>query len=478
MTKKKKKLGIEVSFVDSESAEGVTGSCIYIKTPKNEILLDVGLHQTNSNYKDFLVNRRTTKEFKPKNLTYIFISHNHIDHIGRLPLMYKRGCNAQVIVSENSMPILRLMELDCAKINERDAEQFSTQYKKSYDPLYGTEDVYRMLDHVKEFPVNQKFFLDDEIAFELIPNAHLLSSVQIKLYITVNNVTKTLLYTGDIGSDKIHNPFVGKFDKVKSSNVVIAECTYGDRMRQKKTTKERKNDLSKLRTIIDKQVKEMNGKVIIPTFAQSRSQTIAYFIWQMYKDESWQPKLYIDSPLAIEIFRWYNKLLPDEEREEFNQLMDWENLNFLETPEESKAVMKSSEPCVVLATSGFCMVGRSRTWLKRYVGDINSTVLFVGYASEDSLAGILKNPKTKSVNIDGKNYSCRCSIYNLKSFSGHTDYDGLMNYYTSINTEKIILHHGSKEAKETFAKNLKEELEKHNKTTKVVCSNKSLKFSL
>ena len=125
-----------------------------------------------------------------------------------------------------------------------------------------------------------------------------------------------------------------------------------------------------------------------------------------------------------------------------------------------------------------CTVGRIRHHFKKNVPNPNSTVLFVGYSTEGSLASLLKDPKTKTLTIDQKEYPCRCSVYSLKSLSGHAMYSQLMNYYTSINSQRIILHHGSKEAKEYFAKDLKQQLEKNCKTTKVVVSNSSLKFSL
>lgn len=475
---KKEKDSIRVSFVDSMSSEDVTGSCIYVKTPHHNILLDCGMRQTNDRYKDFLVNKRRPKEFKPQDIDIIFVSHQHIDHIGLIPKMFAMGCDSQVIVADQNKSVMELMLNDCANINDRDVILINSQHDTRYAPLYTTEDVAKTIQHTKQYNINYKYSIDDELSFMLIPNGHLLGSVQILLYLTVNNVTKTLLYTGDIGSNKVYNPFVGEFVPVKNADYVIGECTYGDRPKQKNDKKDRKNDIDKLHSIIETQVKEMKGRVIIPSFAQSRAQELAYFIYQLYKDEDWQPTVYVDSPLAVNIFKEYNCILDEDERKEFDKMLKWEKLKLITESEDSKILTESDEPCVIIATSGMCTVGRIRHHFKKNVPNPNSTVLFVGYSTEGSLASLLKDPKTKTLTIDQKEYPCRCSVYSLKSLSGHAMYSQLMNYYTSINSQRIILHHGSKEAKEYFAKDLKQQLEKNCKTTKVVVSNSSLKFSL
>ena len=142
----KRKRNVEVSFVDSESAEDVTGSNVYVKTQHHNILLDCGMHQTNNRYKDFLVNNRQPKEYKVRNIDMIFVLHNHIDHIGNLPLMFKRGCTAQVLTPSKSKDIMQLMLLDCANINERDIQVINAQNHKDYEPLYVLDDVKKTME--------------------------------------------------------------------------------------------------------------------------------------------------------------------------------------------------------------------------------------------------------------------------------------------------------------------------------------------
>ena len=474
----KKKKEIRVSFVDEPASEDVTGSGVLIETPNHKLLLDYGLAQSNDKYHDFLVNNRRTKEFKAKDIDIVFISHLHSDHSLGCPKLYKNGFEGATVVPKGNLGILKTMATDSAFISERDILIINNQHGKKYEPLYSIDDVNNMLNHTLEKPIGEKIYIDDELSFEFIPSGHLLYGCQIVLYITVDNVTKVITYTGDIGNSKVDNHFVGKFEPIKNTDLLIGEATYGDRPDLKTGVKERKNDLDKLKSIIDTQVNEMKGRVIIPSFAQSRIQQLALMIYQLYKDCEWKPRVYIDSPLAIQIFKDYEKVLDGEDKELFDELLKWDNLIFVKESEESKSLVASDEPCVILSTAGMCQVGRVRHHLKAVIPNPNATVLFVGFSTEGSLASLLKDNKTKSVMIDGKEYKCRCSSYSLKSLSGHAPFSQLVDYYSSVNCNKIILHHGSQKAKETLAEELRKQLEKKCKSTRVVIANSSLKFGL
>lgn len=474
----KKKDKITVSFIDECASEDVTGSGVYIQTPNHKILLDYGLHQTNDKYLDYKANTRKPKEFKVKDIDLVFITHLHADHCLRTPQLYKNGCEAATILSEKSKGVYKIMAIDSANISERDVLVINSQHNKNYEPLYSIADVNNALEYTIEKPIGEKIKIDDEISFKFIPSGHLLGSCQILIYITINGLTKSILYTGDLGNTKVKNRFVGSFEQVEKCDLVIGEATYGDRPDLKTGTKERKNDLDKLKSIIDTQVKELSSRVVIPSFAQSRCQQLALMIYELYKDSDWQPTVYVDSPLSINIFNEYEKVLDGEDKKLFDELLAWDKLKFTKETEESKALVESKEPCVVISSNGMCTVGRVRHHIKSIISDPNCTLLFVGFSTEGSLASLLKDPKRKTIEIDDKEYKCRCSSYSLKSMSGHMPFNQMLDYYSSINTPKIVLHHGSQEAKESLADALKKEYEKKCKTTRVVIANSSLKFSL
>lgn len=424
------------------------------------------------------MNNRKYREFKAKELDYIFITHTHADHCLLLPKLYKEGCNAQIIISDGSGQIYKDMAEDCAEINERDVLFINSQHNKNYMPLYDLSDVEKSVNLMTEFSVNRKIKLDDSLSFELIPAGHLLGSCQVLLYLTYNNLTKTILVTGDIGNKVVKNRFVGEYQQVSKADIVIAESTYGDKPDIKTGKKERKNDLEKFKSIIERQIHEMKGRVIIPSFSQSRMQQLALMVYQMYKDSEWKPKVYIDSPLSIRIFNDYEACLEGQDKDDLDELINSGMFTFVKEPEKSKALVASNEPCLVLSSSGMCQVGRIRHHLKKCVSDPNATILFVGYSTDGSLASLLKDNKCKSITIDQKVYPCRCSSYSLKSMSGHAPFNQLVENYSNINCQKLILHHGSKLAKETLKEALDKEYMRNCKTTRVIIANSSLKFSV
>ena len=424
------------------------------------------------------MNNRKCREFKAKELDYIFITHTHADHCLLLPKLYKEGCNAQIIISDGSGQIYKDMAEDCAEINERDVLFINSQHNKNYMPLYDLSDVEKSVNYMTEFSVNRKIKLDDSLSFELIPAGHLLGSCQVLLYLTYNNLTKTILVTGDIGNKVVKNRFVGEYQQVSKADIVIAESTYGDKPDIKTGKKERKNDLEKFKSIIERQIHEMKGRVIIPSFSQSRMQQLALMVYQMYKDSEWKPKVYIDSPLSIRIFNDYEACLEGQDKDDLDELINSGMFTFVKEPEKSKALVASNEPCLVLSSSGMCQVGRIRHHLKKCVSDPNATILFVGYSTDGSLASLLKDNKCKSITIDQKVYPCRCSSYSLKSMSGHAPFNQLVENYSNINCQKLILHHGSKLAKETLKEALDKEYMRNCKTTRVIIANSSLKFSV
>lgn len=425
-----------------------------------------------------MVNNRKFKEFKPKDIDFIFITHVHGDHSLLNPKLYKEGCRAATIVSSGSKQVLKDMAYDCAQINERDILVINSQHNKNYSPLYGIEDVNKMLEYTLEKPINEKIYVNDELSFELIPSGHLLGSCQVKLYITIDGLTKTILVTGDLGNKVIKNHFVGEYQQVDYADLVIGESTYGDRPDLKTGLKERKNDLEKFKSIIEMQIHELKGRVVIPSFAQSRLQQLVLMIYEMYKDSDWKPKVYIDSPLSIKIFEDYDECLDGEDKVLFDEMIQSNMFTFIKESEDSKALVESDEPCVILSTSGMCTVGRIRHHLKKCIPNPNTTILFVGFSTEGSLASLLKDNNRKTITIDQKEYKCRCSSYSLKSMSGHAPFWQLVDDYTKINCQKLILHHGSNSAKETLKKALEKEYEKQCKSTRVVIANSSLKVSL
>jgi metallo-beta-lactamase family protein len=475
---KKKKQNILVSFVDEPASEGVTGSLVYVETPNHKILLDAGFYQSNDTKVDYDINNRNYKGFKVKQIDTIILSHNHGDHIFLAPVLYKKGCNATTYVPAKSSKILQAMLTDCAYINERDIEMLNKRLEKSYQPLFDNDDIDRFMNHVVELPVKQKIKIDDELTIQFIYSGHLTNGCQIELYVTTNNRTQKILYTGDLGNKFIPQPFTEILEYVEKANLVIAESTYAGRKDLKTTMKERQADLNKLKKLVLEQVVEKQGRLVIPVFAQARAQTLVFLLWKLFgKDKNFKTKIYVDSPLACKVFEIYLEILEGPDKAVFEEMLTWENLVFVKDSDMSKALVSSKEPCVVLSSSGMCNNGRVKHHIKSIINDENATILFVGYAGEGTLADNIKKNETKIV-IDGEEYLRKCNWDMLTSLSSHITYFGMTEYYGSINCNKLVLHHGDKEGQYQLKKDLNEIYTQKCRTTNVIIANKDLKLEM
>lgn len=469
MSKTKNK--IRVNFVGSNAAS-VSGSCIYIEGSKYRILLDCGLYQSNSLKEDYKVNS-TKFPFKPKNIDFVFISHTHIDHIGKIPALYAQGCTARIICPRGTKALFQIMCEDSAYILERDAETLNRMYKMKASPIYTKEDVYNAMQYIEEYDFNELVKLTDEIKFNFIPSGHILAAAQIELWLKEKNQIKKIVYTGDLGN-KVSKYYVEKFIPIQNANLVIGEATYSNDLRVV-TNKDREIDLKKIETVVRETCLEKKNKVLIPTFSLDRTQNILTYIYKLFKDDkNFNIPVILDSPLATHITECYMKLLPEDERNLLEEVLQWKNLIITEDFEESLALQESKNPMLVIAASGFMQAGRSRAWAKKLVPKRDAHIIFIGFSTENSLAGKLKNiHKYKSISIDNKQYANRCNVTSLHSFSSHMQHDDMLEYYSDINCERIALVHSEYKGKCKFGKALQEKIYKKNRTSKVIITNRS-----
>jgi metallo-beta-lactamase family protein len=468
----KKKSSIEISFVNEPAAEVVTGSMVHIKTEQHNILLDAGFYQSADIVEDYRINNRTLKSLKMKDIDYIILSHNHGDHIFYTPVLFKRNCKAKVLVPAQSSAIMKAMLEDCAHINEKDAAYLSIREGREYFPLYTNGDVGHFMNFVHECPTHTKIQLDDELAVEFIPSGHLLKGCQIVLHIKVGGQIKKILYTGDLGNKYLRQPFTEKFEPVNKANIVIAESTYSASKDLRVTQKERDMDMHKITRLVEEQVIRDKGRLLIPVFAQARAETVLYLLYRLYGNKpDFKTKIYIDSPLACKIFKIYPSLLDGRDKEIFNRMIKWENVRFITEAKDSIDLVASDEPCVILSSSGMCTNGRVKYHLKSLIGNPNATILFTGYSTEGSLAYHLKNGDS-SVVICGEEYVVRCKVECLQSLSSHIPYFAMLEYYSNIHCNKLILHHGNMDGKKQLKADLDDLFAQKYLTTKVIVADK------
>ncbi len=467
---------IKVEFIGM-NADNVTGSMTLIQDKGLSILLECGLFQSNDIVGDYKVNNRNLN-FSPKKIDFIILGHVHADHSMLIPRLYAEGCKARIIVPTGTKGFYKLMGQDSAYIIERDCLSLEKKYKKSFHRMYTESDVFESMKYIEEYDMGEKIELSDRLTIRFTPSGHIVSAAQIELWVSneVKNKTSKILYTSDLGNIRIPKYYSSKFERVDKANIVIGECTYNDKKREVKAIT-RAKDINKMKEII----KNSEGIVEIPIFTLDRCPNILTILYDIFgNDPDFKTEVVVDSPLAVKMLKEYCDILDDEEARKLYDVLSWKNVRLISESSTSKSYMLTCKKAVVLTAAGMLSKGRSRLWLKKIIEDENNTILFVGYASENTLAAAIKKAKNSKskIKIDDVEYKNRCKIVDLKSFTSHMQYADLIDYYSSISADKICLVHGEQNGKLEFCKELQEEIERRGNRAKVVCVNRYMSLNL
>lgn len=437
-----------------------------------------GEHTVLENYK---VNMKYIQKIRPQELQYIIIGHVHQDHIGMIPTLYARGkCNAKIIAPKGSTSILKEMWLDSSFINCRDVEVINLKNDRNYEPFYTEDVVYKTLEYIEEIDSDKIVPLSDELAIRYTDAGHILLSKQCEVYINGGSRTRKILFSSDLGNISTQDTrvFVENFKPVTSANIAIMECTYASKERQ--CTKETyKKDVTKIKSVVEQYCIDNNSRVLIPSFSLDRTPYILWILYSLFgKDANFKIPILIDSPLANRLLDCYSSILDGEKKELFDEIMSWNNIKRVIQPEASKAAIADKGAKIILSSSGMLTAGRYVKWTQSILPNENDCILFMGYSGENTLAWKIKHGKDhKTININGKPYKNKAQIYDLKSFSSHMQRNEMLNYYKSINCEKIYLVH-SDSNKIEFKHDLENAIADCLKSTKVVAVNSGTKISL
>ena len=443
---------------------GVTGSCHLLYTERHRVLLDCGQFQGNKemdalNYEPF--------PFDPTAVETVVLSHAHIDHCGRIPLLVKRGFKGDIYCTDATADLLRVMLLDSAYIHEKDAEWQSKKNartgKPPVEPLYTVDDAERSLKLVKPILYDQLVEINDEMKIVFNDAGHILGSAITEIWVTENEQTSKIVFSGDLGVN--NRPILRDPKKIKKADYLIMESTYGNRLHPENST-----SIDRLIHIIKDTVKR-GGSVIIPAFAVGRTQELIYELNMFYEHHPEYKELlddlyvYIDSPMATtatEVFR-KNAQVFDEETKQLilsgDNPLDFKNLIFTRSTAESQALNMNRESKIIISASGMCEAGRIRHHLKHNLWDSRNSIVFVGYQAEGTLGRALIDG-AKEVKLFGETIMVAAEIHNLEGFSGHADQNGLLDWLGGFQKipKQIFLVHGEEQSKIDFAKVAQERL--------------------
>lgn len=437
------------------AAKTVTGSCYLIETENKKFLIDCGMFQGSS----FDLNKEPFP-FNPGDIDFMILTHAHIDHSGRIPVLVKEGFKGNIFCTSATSELAAVMLVDSGHIQEMEAKSKSKRRLRKglepIEPLYTVEDAQAVSRYLVPLKYNLKVMVDDNISFILKDAGHLLGSALVYLEIMDKGEKKTITFTGDLGNFNI--PIIRDHEYIEATDYLVIESTYGNRLHEADTETNNLYDII-LNTV------QRGGNVILPTFAVGRAQEILYTL-NYYIDVEKRKKLknievYLDSPLARDATRIFENHRECYDEEALKLLtqgddpLDFDNLTITETVEESMELNKKNG-VVIISSSGMCEAGRIKHHLKYNIWKKNSAIVFTGFQAEGTLGRRILDGADR-VKIFGEEMVVNAKIFRIESLSGHADLNGLLNWFKHIKNgvkKGIFVTHGEIEASENFEKEL------------------------
>lgn len=436
----------------------VTGSCTLITVGNSRVLVDCGMEQG----EDIFENRNLSVE--PSEIDCLLLTHAHIDHSGKIPLLCKNGFKGKIYMTEATARLALIMLRDSAHIQMFEAEWKNRKNKRSgleaIEPLYDLDDVEAAAGLFIPCKYNHSYRILENVYIRFNDVGHLLGSSSIEVTCVEGEngssaVSKTVVFSGDVGNT--NQPILKDPRFVRAADYLVIESTYGDRLHP-----ERPDYIADLTEHIQKTL-DRGGNVVIPSFAVGRTQELLYFIREiktrsLIKGHDNFP-VYVDSPLAIEatsVFLQCDTECFDKETVALIQNginpIYFDDLRFSVTSDDSKAINFSDEPKVIISASGMCEAGRIRHHLKHNLWRKESLILFVGYQAEGTLGRALVEGADR-VKLFGEEITVNAEIAFLNGVSGHADRDGLLRWVQGFSEKKpahIFVNHGDDHACTAF----------------------------
>ena len=440
------------------AAEEVTGSCHLVTVGENRILLDCGLIQGRRSDEE---RNKLAFPFDPGSIDAVVLSHAHIDHSGRLPMLLKDGFNGPIYTHRASRDLCRIMLKDSAFLNEKDVEwENRKRLRKGLKPveaLYTIEDASAALSLFKGLVYGKKIKILPNVTLRLNDAGHILGSSIVELWLDDGRQVRKLVFSGDLGRPGM--PILQDPAKIKQADLVIMESTYGDRLHRSW-----EETLTEIESVVQNTTNS-RGNILIPAFAVGRTQEILYMFAKYYTDwklDRWQ--VFLDSPLAIEATRVFTR-----HSDLFDQdMMDlWRknqaqailpNLHISRTSNQSMALNRIQSGAIIIAGSGMCSGGRIKHHLKHNIWRRECEVVISGFQAQGTLGRALVDG-AKYIRLWGETVRVAAGVHTVGGLSAHADQLGLRNWYANFEQRPpVMLVHGETVALESLAERLQQDL--------------------
>lgn len=441
------------------AAQDVTGSCHLLECAGKRILIDCGMFQGG---RELAEENANSFGFDPTSIDFLLLTHAHLDHCGRIPLLVKRGFSGEVITTSATVELARLVLLDAAGLQEEEARYQQRKAKrrhgnnnKDIEPLYTTLDALNSLEYFRRrVSYDKAMQIAPGISATFLDAGHILGSASIVLELEEDGQKHRLLFSGDLGYSGraiLRDPAIPPV-----VDTVVMETTYGDRLH-----KQLLPSIDEFYQVINKTI-DRGGNVIIPTFALERAQEVLYFLREGVENHRIKHfiNIFLDSPMAIsatQIFERHPECFDAQTLELSHHgkgAFEPPGLHFTRETSESMAINMIDGGAVIMAGSGMCTGGRIRHHLKHNLWGQRNSIIFVGYAAQGTLARRIIDG-AEQVRVFGEDIPVRASIHTIGGFSAHADQAELLAWHEHTgNPQTTFLVHGEMKGMQTFAKKL------------------------
>jgi len=445
-------MDIRVKFLGG--AQSVTGSRFLLEINSANILVDCGLFQ---GVKEIRKRNWETFPVEPSKIDMVLLTHAHIDHSGYLPKLVKEGFRGQIIMTEPTLDLVKILLLDAGKLQEEEAEYAQKKGYSSHEkpePLYTMEDAEQVFGLLHPIQFDEEVSLTESVSLTAYNAGHILGAAILKLRIRGEHQVKTMVFSGDLGryNDPILNPPIG----LPKADILFIESTYGDRKHDTNTPEEF------LATAIN-ETYQKGGVSVIPSFAVGRTQLLLYYLYKLQqKGKIPQIPIYVDSPMAIDVTKLYkdhmhyHRLGPSLQEDNSNPFSH-KNLHYYQSQESSMSLNNLRGDAIIISASGMATGGRILHHLYKRLPNEQDSIIFVGYQAEGTRGRKLLEGDKYS-RMYGLDVEVKASIYYIDGLSAHGDQDELLRWADCLagKPKMTFVIHGEKTASETFAEKLHE----------------------